>query len=215
VNWSTLRAVGGLSTAEIASAFLVPEATMAQRIARAKQRIKASGVPFGIPSREEWAARLRKVLHVLYLIFNEGYVGSSSHDLQRPELSDEAMRLLRIVRRMLPDDGEVSALLALMLLIDARRAARTTARTQHGASGGDGGGAVGVEEARQAVDERRRFVQRWHEAEQRDVRLGDADAAHQREVFFESLLEGATHRLEADCHVKFVGVAAGRAGCLA
>jgi RNA polymerase sigma factor (sigma-70 family) len=123
----TLRAVGGLSTAEIANAFLVPEATMAQRIARAKQRIKASDVPFGIPSREEWAARLRNVLHVLYLIFNEGYVGSSSRNLQRPELSDEAIRLVRIVRRMLPDDSEVSALLALMLLIDARRPARTTA----------------------------------------------------------------------------------------
>jgi RNA polymerase sigma factor (sigma-70 family) len=123
----TLRAVGGLTTAEIASAFLVDEATMAQRITRAKQRIKSSGVPFRTPTRDEWAERLRAVLHVLYLIFNEGYTSSTGSELQRTELSEEAIRLTRTVQRMLPDDGEVTGLLALMLLIDARRPARTNA----------------------------------------------------------------------------------------
>jgi RNA polymerase sigma factor (sigma-70 family) len=121
----TLRAVGGLTTAEIAHAFLVPEATMAQRIVRAKQRIKASGVPFGPPPEEERADRLAAVLHVLYLIFNEGYASTSGPDLQRSELTQEAIRLTRELRRLLPDDGEVAGLLALMLLTDARRAART------------------------------------------------------------------------------------------
>jgi RNA polymerase sigma factor (sigma-70 family) len=123
----TLRAVGGMTTAEIAAAFLVPEATMAQRISRAKQTIKASGVPFGMPERDEWGPRLRSVLHVLYLIFNEGYVSSSGPDLARSELSGEAIRLARIVRLALPDDPEVAGLLALMLLTEARRAARTDA----------------------------------------------------------------------------------------
>lgn len=123
----TLRAVGGLTTAEIANAFLVGEATMAQRISRAKQRIKASGVPFRMPTREEQAARVRIVLHVLYLIFNEGYASSAGRELHRTELSEEAIRLTRMVQRMLPDDGEVMGLLALMLLIDARRPARTNA----------------------------------------------------------------------------------------
>ena len=121
----TLRAVGGLTTAEIASAFLVPEATMAQRISRAKQNIKDSGVPFQLPTIEERAQRLRAVLHVLYLIFNEGYTSSGGLHLQRLELSREAIRLTRSVHALLPDDGEVSGLLALMLLTDARRAART------------------------------------------------------------------------------------------
>jgi RNA polymerase sigma factor (sigma-70 family) len=121
----TLRAVGGLTTTEIANAFLVGEATMAQRISRAKQRIKASSVPFRMPSREEQKARLRTVLHVLYLIFNEGYSSSTGRELHRRELSDEAIRLTRMLLRMLPDDGEVTGLLALMLLTDARRAART------------------------------------------------------------------------------------------
>jgi RNA polymerase sigma factor (sigma-70 family) len=121
----TLRAVGGLTTAQIASAFLVPEATMAQRISRAKQRIKATGIAFGTPPEPEWADRLRVVLHVLYLIFNEGYTATSGPDLQRGELTREAIRLTREVRRLLPDDGEVAGLLALMLLTDARRAART------------------------------------------------------------------------------------------
>jgi RNA polymerase sigma factor (sigma-70 family) len=123
----TLRAVGGLTTAEIANAFLVDEATMAQRISRAKQRIRASGVPFGLPTPEEQPARLRQVLHVLYLIFNEGYASSAGRELHRAELSEEAIRLTRMVQRLLPDDGEVSGLLALMLLIDARRPARTDA----------------------------------------------------------------------------------------
>jgi RNA polymerase sigma factor (sigma-70 family) len=121
----TLRAVGGLTTAEIANAFLVPEATMAQRISRAKQRIKSSGVPFLMPSREERAGRLSAVLHVLYLIFNEGYASSIGADLQRSDLAIEAIRLTRAVRNLLPHDGEVAGLLALMLLTDARRPART------------------------------------------------------------------------------------------
>lgn len=121
----TLRAVGGLTTAEIAKAFLVPEATMAQRISRAKHSIKSSGVPFRLPTNEERAQRLRAVLHVLYLIFNEGYVASAGPQLQRLELSGEAIRLTRAIHNLLPDDGEVAGLLALMLLTDARRAART------------------------------------------------------------------------------------------
>jgi predicted RNA polymerase sigma factor len=121
----TLRAVGGLTTAEIANAFLVPETTMAQRISRAKQRIKASDVPFRMPAGTELAERVRSVLHVLYLIFNEGYASSIGTDLDRPELSGEAIRLTRTVHRQLPNDPEVAGLLALMLLTDARRAART------------------------------------------------------------------------------------------
>ena len=121
----TLRAVGGLNTAEIARAFLVPEATMTRRISRAKQRIKDSGVPFGMPSGPERSERLGAVLHVLYLIFNEGYAATSGPSLQRVELSAEAIRLTRMVHRVLPDDGEVTGLLALMLLTDARRPART------------------------------------------------------------------------------------------
>jgi RNA polymerase sigma factor (sigma-70 family) len=121
----TLRSVGGLTTTEIANAFMVPEATMAQRISRAKQRIKASGVPFRLPIRQEWAHRLHSALHVLYLIFNEGYASSTGPDLQRGELSREAIRLARAVRELLPDDCEVAGLLALMLLTDARRPART------------------------------------------------------------------------------------------
>jgi RNA polymerase sigma factor (sigma-70 family) len=121
----TLRAVGGLTTAEIANAFLVPEATMAQRISRAKQRIKASGVPFQMPEGDERAQRLRSVLHVLYLVFNEGYTSSVGADLHRTELSGEAIRLARMLHALLPGDGEVAGLLALMLLTDARRPART------------------------------------------------------------------------------------------
>ncbi|MFC9585142.1 RNA polymerase sigma factor [Streptomyces yangpuensis] len=136
----TLRAVGGLTTAEIARALLVPEATMAQRISRAKRRIKTSPSPFRTSEREQGreqereqqgkqerqrAARLADVLHVLYLIFNEGYTASSGRDLQRADLAAEAIRLTRAVHALLPDDGEVAGLLALMLLTDARRAART------------------------------------------------------------------------------------------
>ncbi|WP_433287625.1 RNA polymerase sigma factor [Pseudonocardia sp. CA-142604] len=123
----TLRGVGGLTTAEIARAFLVPEATMARRIGRAKQRIRESGIPFGMPSEAERADRLEVVLHVLYLIFNEGYASTSGPNLQRTELSAEAIRLARTVHGLLPDDGEVAGLLALMLLTDARRPARTAA----------------------------------------------------------------------------------------
>jgi len=123
----TLRAVGGLTTAEIANAFLVPEATMAQRISRAKQSIRASGVPFRLPTSEERAQRLRSVLHVLYLIFNEGYTSSVGRELQRSDLSREAIRLTRALHELLPDDGEVAGLLALMLLTDARREPELTA----------------------------------------------------------------------------------------
>ncbi|MDX6235083.1 MAG: hypothetical protein QOH68_4243, partial [Nocardioidaceae bacterium] len=122
----TLRAVGGLSTAEIAAAYLVPEATMAQRISRAKQSIKASGLPFEMPSSEDRTQRLRAVLHVLYLIFNEGYSATEGTQLARPDLTAEAIRLTRGLRTLLPIDGEVSGLLALMLLTDARRPARTS-----------------------------------------------------------------------------------------
>jgi RNA polymerase sigma factor (sigma-70 family) len=121
----TLRAVGGLTTAEIANAFLVPEATMAQRISRAKQRIRASGVRFRLPDTDERAERLSAVLHVLYLIFNEGYASSIGPHLQRTDLSNEAIRLTRALHRLVPDDAEVAGLLALMLLTDARRPART------------------------------------------------------------------------------------------
>jgi RNA polymerase sigma factor (sigma-70 family) len=122
----TLRAVGGLTTAEIASAFLVPEATMAQRISRAKATIRAAGARFALPAGDELGAALAVVLHVLYLIFNEGYMASSGARVARVELSAEAIRLAREVRRRLPGDGEVAGLLALMLLTDARRPARTS-----------------------------------------------------------------------------------------
>jgi RNA polymerase sigma factor (sigma-70 family) len=121
----TLRAVGGLTTAEIARAFLVPEATMTRRISRAKQRISDSGIPFGMPPGPERSKRLGAVSRVLYLIFNEGYASTSGPALQRHELSAEAIRLARMTRRLLPDDSEVTGLLALMLLTDARQAART------------------------------------------------------------------------------------------
>jgi len=121
----TLRAVGGLTTAQIANAFLVPESTMAQRISRAKQTIRASGVSFEAPVARARADRLDAVLHVLYLIFNEGYTASAGPSLQRADLSSEAIRLTRAVRQLVPDDAEVSGLLALMILTDARRLART------------------------------------------------------------------------------------------
>ena len=123
----TLRAVGGLTTAEIARAFLVPEATMAQRISRAKQRIKTAGIGFELPPQPERAERLRVVLQVLYLVFNEGYTTSSGLALHRADLTTEAIRLGRLLQQLLPDDGEVAGLLALMLLTEARRAARTSA----------------------------------------------------------------------------------------
>ncbi|GIH16818.1 RNA polymerase sigma factor [Rugosimonospora africana] len=120
----TLRAVGGLTTAEVARAFLVPEATMTRRISRAKQRIKASGIPFRLPGADERADRLNAVLHVLYLIFNEGYASTTGAQLYRVELSTEAIRLARLLHALLPEDSEVTGLLALMLLTDARRPAR-------------------------------------------------------------------------------------------
>ncbi len=126
----TLRAVGGLTTAEIASAFLVPETTMAQRISRAKQSIKSSGTPFRLPTDQERTERLGAVLHVLYLIFNEGYVASAGAQAQRLELSGEAIRLTRALHHLLPNDGEVGGLLALMLLTNARRKARTGANEE-------------------------------------------------------------------------------------
>ena len=123
----TLRAVGGLTTGEIASAFLVPETTMGQRISRAKASIKQSELGFAMPPAAERGARLGVVLHVLYLIFNEGYTASSGDTLQRTDLTTEAIRLSRLLVRLVPDEGEAAGLLALMLLTDARRAARTTA----------------------------------------------------------------------------------------
>ena len=121
----TLRAVGGLTTAEIANAFLVPEATMAQRISRAKQTIKRSGIPFQMPHAEELGLRLRSVLHVLYLIFNEGYTATSGPHLRRADLSQEGIRLTRMALGLQPENTEIAGLLALMLLTDARRHART------------------------------------------------------------------------------------------
>jgi len=121
----TLRAVGGLTTAEIATAFLVPEDTMAKRISRAKQRIKTSEIPFHMPTADQWSGRLHSVLHVLYLIFNEGYAASTGPQVARNDLSGEAIRLVRALHQALPDEPEVTGLLALMLLTDARRPART------------------------------------------------------------------------------------------
>lgn len=121
----TLRAVGGLTTAEIARAFLVPEATMTRRISRAKRAVKDSGAAFAPPTVADRADRLVAVLHLLYLIFTEGYAATSGPSLHRVELSSEAIRLARIMHRLLPDDSEVTGLLALMLLTDARRPART------------------------------------------------------------------------------------------
>jgi predicted RNA polymerase sigma factor len=123
----TLRAVGGLTTAQIGKAFLVPELTVVRRISRAKETIRASGIPFEVPGADERAQRLGSVLHTLYLVFNEGYT-SSGPDLQRPDLSSEAIRLVREVRKLLPENGDVAGLLALMLLTNARRAARSGPR---------------------------------------------------------------------------------------
>ena len=121
----TLRAVGGLTTTEIAAAFLVPEATMAQRISRAKQRIRSAGARLELPPEPERTHRLDVVLHVLYLIFNAGYTSNSGPALHRADLTSEAIRLTRLLHRLLPGEGEAAGLLALMLLTDARRAART------------------------------------------------------------------------------------------
>jgi RNA polymerase sigma factor (sigma-70 family) len=122
----TLRAVGGLSTAEIARAFGVPEATMAQRISRAKQQIRAAGARFTPPDADDFGDRLTAVQQVLYLVFNEGYTASAGQELQRADLAAEGIRLARLLHRLLPDEAETAGLLALMLLTDARRDARVT-----------------------------------------------------------------------------------------
>ncbi len=121
----TLRAVGGLTTRELAAAFLVPEATMAQRISRAKAKIKACGADFTLPTAAEQPRRLAQVLHVLYLMYNEGYTTSNGTELTRTDLSGEAIRLARSLRAAIPADQEATGLLALMLLTDARRPARS------------------------------------------------------------------------------------------
>ena len=121
----TLRAVGGLTTAEVAHAFLVPEATMAQRISRAKERIRSTGVRFDLPPDAERSDRLRVVLHALYLVFNEGYATTSGTAVHRTDLTAEAIRIARMLHGLMPEEGETAGLLALMLLTDARRAART------------------------------------------------------------------------------------------
>ena len=122
----TLRLLGGLTVAEIARAFLVPETTMAQRITRAKAKLKAARVPYRVPSATDIRERLAGVLAVIYLIFNEGYLATAGDDPVRADLSDEAIRLGRLLRSLLPDEGEVTGLLALMLLADARRTARVS-----------------------------------------------------------------------------------------
>lgn len=122
----TLRLIGGLTVAEIAHAFLVPETTMAQRITRAKAKIRAAGIPYRVPSATDIRERLAGVLAVIYLVFNEGYLATAGDDPLRAELTDEAIRLGRLVHALLPDEGEVTGILALMLLVDARRVARVS-----------------------------------------------------------------------------------------
>ncbi len=124
----TLRMVGGLTPAEIARAFLVPEPTLAQRISRAKAKIRAAGIPYRVPEAADLPSRLRSVLAVVYLLFNEGYGATSGDDLQRREVADEALRLARLLGELIPGDPEVMGLLALLLLVDSRREARLDAQ---------------------------------------------------------------------------------------
>ncbi len=124
----TLRLLGGLTVAEIAAAFLVQETTMAQRVTRAKAKIKGANIPYRMPSAADLAERLSGVLTVVYLVFNEGYLASAGDEPIRAELADEAIRLGRVLRSLLPDEPEVTGLLALMLLTDARRASRVAGR---------------------------------------------------------------------------------------
>lgn len=186
----TLRAVGGLSTAEIARALLVPEATVAQRISRAKQRIRASGAGFPLPREAGLPERIITVLHVLYLIFNEGSTASSGAALHRMELSGEAIRLLRQLHRQLPQDGEVAGLLALMLLTDARRPARTRPRRCAGTTCRAGPLAVG-----RGRDRRRRRAS--HRGAVRDARRSIPAAGSHRRAARRSGQSGR-HRLGAD-----------------
>ena len=143
----TLRTVGGLSTREIARAFLVPEPTLGQRLTRAKRKIREAAIPYRIPPREVLPERLDGVLAVLYLVFNEGYAATVG-ELLRAELCDEAIRLTRLVDRLIPGEPEVAGLLALMLLQHARRSARTDARRRSGAARGPGSFAMGSGDAR-------------------------------------------------------------------